>query len=243
MRSKPGEYYTLPMLFLAWLNEVRKELTALITGSLLLFGLGLYQSTTDKHVPGWMYFGIVVGFLGWAFFGAWAKQHKKLEAFLNPDIRFNVQPKDKLQRDEAGWDAIYGRIAVTNISNVMAKDCRFVIESWNFSVPGLNEDTALTIKDEKEPITDIPPHDTKQFNLFATVLTRGTDNVEYALVYAPNYPKIDSVTGGYQMAFRLTGSNIDTRRYRALLVMSAQKNIKITRIDEISFENTMQHLS
>jgi len=43
------------MEFFRWLNAIRKELKALITGSLLLAFLGLYQSITGKQVPAWAY--------------------------------------------------------------------------------------------------------------------------------------------------------------------------------------------
>jgi hypothetical protein len=66
-----------PMLFLYWLNEVRKELRALVTGSLLLFGLGIYQTTTTRVVPPWIYGAVVAVFLGWAFFGAWDKKNRQ----------------------------------------------------------------------------------------------------------------------------------------------------------------------
>jgi hypothetical protein len=63
------------MIFLRWLNEVRKELKALFTGSLLLVVLGLYQTITTRVVAPWIYGVVVAVFLGWAFFGAWAKEH------------------------------------------------------------------------------------------------------------------------------------------------------------------------
>jgi hypothetical protein len=65
------------MVFLHFLDEVRKELKALITGSLLLAGLGIAQSIYGVPVPSWVYVSTVVAFSGWAFFGAWSKQYKK----------------------------------------------------------------------------------------------------------------------------------------------------------------------
>lgn len=67
------------MLFLGWLNAVRKELKALITGSLLLGGLGLYQAITGRQFPWWLYAGLTALFLAWAFFGAWAEEHRNAE--------------------------------------------------------------------------------------------------------------------------------------------------------------------
>ena len=65
------------MLFLNWFNETRKELKALVTGSLLLGILGLYQGMTGKTVAGWLYATVFVFFLGWTFFGSWSKQYKR----------------------------------------------------------------------------------------------------------------------------------------------------------------------
>lgn len=62
------------MLFFQWLNEVRKELAALITGSLLLAALGLYQAISGKAVSPWLYSSIALVFFGWAFYKVWAKQ-------------------------------------------------------------------------------------------------------------------------------------------------------------------------
>lgn len=70
------------MLLLRWVNEVRKELRALITGSLLLGALGLYQAITSRPVPWWVYIIVTLLFLGWAFFGAWARQFNETETAL-----------------------------------------------------------------------------------------------------------------------------------------------------------------
>ncbi len=66
----------------------------MITGSLLLGLLGLYQSITHKSIPWWLYASIAFVFLGWAFFGAWNKQHKRAEDELaknqSPDIKGEI---------------------------------------------------------------------------------------------------------------------------------------------------------
>lgn len=52
----------------------------MVTGSLLLAGLGLYQAITSKVVVGWLYGTIAFAFLVWAFFGTWSKSNKRLQA-------------------------------------------------------------------------------------------------------------------------------------------------------------------
>jgi hypothetical protein len=85
-------YNLLTMLFLHWLNEVRKELRALITGSLLLGALGLYQSITARKVPWFVYAGITIFFLMWAFFGVWAKQSKPALDHLRQSQALSLLP-------------------------------------------------------------------------------------------------------------------------------------------------------
>jgi hypothetical protein len=65
--------------FFKFVNEVRKELKALLTGSLFLAILGIYQTTTSRTVPPWVYWLVVFVFMVWAFFGAWNKQLSRTE--------------------------------------------------------------------------------------------------------------------------------------------------------------------
>lgn len=67
------------MLFLQWLNEVRKQLRILITGSLLIGLLGIYQGISNRPVPPWMYAVSAAFFLAWAVFAAWARERILLE--------------------------------------------------------------------------------------------------------------------------------------------------------------------
>jgi hypothetical protein len=67
-------------LLFRWINEVRKQLKALVTGSLVLGGLGLYQEISGSLVPWWAYTAITVVFLVWALFGAWKQEYLRSEA-------------------------------------------------------------------------------------------------------------------------------------------------------------------
>lgn len=210
----------------------RLIVTAIISGIyevLSFFGLPPYSYSPIAKTVAFLIFAI-------ALLRIMAVQHKELETLRNPDIDFILEPTHTLQRDDPGWHAIHVRIAIKNTSEAIAKACRLVIESWTFSALGLNADTALTVKDEPDPRTDIPANDTKQFNLFVTVLLKGTDVVEKTLICAPNWPTLSSVSGGYQMILRLTGDNLDTRRYKLLLVVDSQRNVKVTRLDKLDSE-------
>jgi hypothetical protein len=71
-----------PMLLAQWLNAIRSEFRALITGSLLLATLGLYQVFTDRPVSPWLYSAIVLFFLCWALFKTWAKEKARADAAI-----------------------------------------------------------------------------------------------------------------------------------------------------------------
>jgi len=159
--------------------------------------------------------------------------HKELDEYRNPRFTFGIEPKEKLQRDQT-LHANYARIAVTNNNpDVAAKACRLVIDDWTLDIPSLNEDTALFVKDENTMSTTIPPLDTKHFNLFYTALMWDTDSTQGNGVLAVNNPVISSEPGGYSMNLRLTGDNVDTRFYRALIIIDSQRIIHISRVDEI----------
>lgn len=161
-------------------------------------------------------------------------QSRELDLLRKPNIEIHLEPKGTKQFDQSGSDGMHWRIAVTNKSELHSiKDCRLVIESWTLSVPSLNSDTALIIKDEPATASEIHPLDTKQFNVFTTWLYKDTGKPAFTTIWAPNNPRVASESGGYAMTFRLTGQNIHTRRYRALLLMDNQKQLSITRVDEL----------
>jgi hypothetical protein len=155
-----------------------------------------------------------------------ATQRGELERLRHSDVEFDLEPKCKLQRDHNAWDAVHSRIAVTNTSQLISvKDIQLVIEEWDFSAASLNSDTALAVKDGNgDTSVTIPPEDTKQFNLFISVLKKGTDNVSHNLVCSPNDATMDSTVGGFHVNLRLIGEKIRTRHYKVLLTVAPDKN-------------------
>jgi len=164
-------------------------------------------------------------------------QNKELESFYHPEFDLTVEGLDKLQRDSlislVSADAVYWRIVVANNSEILLKKCRVVLESWTFSSVGLNADTALTVKDEVSAETDIPGKDRKQFNFLINVLNKGTNTIAAIRVQVPNLTFVSSPVGPYSAILRINGNNMDTRRYKAMLLIDPNQGIRITRVIEI----------
>jgi hypothetical protein len=160
-------------------------------------------------------------------------QSKELHKLYNPDFDLLVQPQSTHQNDTAvgAWNAVYQRISVANNSDITLKAAALVIESWDFTTSGLNSDTALRVKDENGLKADIVGKDRKQFDVFANVLGVSNNQLSAVRVIAPSgNPIISSLPGGYGMTLRLTADNLDTRRYKALLIIDGNQGIRITRI-------------
>jgi hypothetical protein len=81
------------MLLLKFFDEFRKELKALVTGSLLLGLLGLYQAISRRNVSWWVYAVITVFFLGWAFYGVWRREYLRAEAETAKNLRPQIRGK------------------------------------------------------------------------------------------------------------------------------------------------------
>jgi hypothetical protein len=67
-------------MFLQWLDSVRREFRTLMTGSLLLVAMGFAQGLWRVPIPRWCYVAVTSGFLMWAFYRSWLKEHLALEA-------------------------------------------------------------------------------------------------------------------------------------------------------------------
>lgn len=173
------------MLFLLWLNEVRKEFRVLLTGSLLLGALGLFQVlVTSAHVPRWVYAAIAAGFLVWAFFRTWAREYHANE------IKFVAGYSATPQTTAQGLPTVVHRIGITNQAPVLAQECELVISSFSVTVPGLSMDTPLNIKDADVRKGDINPRSTRHFDLLLTYQAPPSDCPHGTFVMAPNIPKI-----------------------------------------------------
>jgi hypothetical protein len=200
------------MLFLLWLNEVRKEFRVLLTGSLLLGTLGLFQVLfTSAHVPRWVYLAIGAGFLVWAFFRTWAREYHANE------IKFAASYSATPQTTAAGLPGVFQRIGITNKAPVLAQECELVISSFSVTVPGLSMDTPLNIKDADVRKGDINPRSTRHFDLFLTYQSPQTDWPHGTFVLAPNAPNIPwkEVKEVGIMVLKLTGRNFVPFTWRA----------------------------
>lgn len=204
--------------------------TALVSGAyevLAFLGVPPYSDKPVAKVAAFLVFAVSLGRIIY-------KQHQELDSFRNPEFDLTVSHEHTLQRDVAAWDANYCRVSVYNNSDFPLKDCQIVIEDWTFDSPSLTKDTALKVKDrnDRAMATDIHDHDTKQFDLFSNILQKGTDRWLSTVVLAPNMPELTIKESGHSLTFRLTG-NLNTRRYKALLLLSPNFGVRITRIDRI----------
>jgi hypothetical protein len=223
------------MLFLEWLKEVRKEVRALLSGSLLIISLGIYQGISGAKVPWWLYAAIICCFLVWACYGTWVREHRAKEALVNPKFDLVVTGLGTTQRDSlvGGYDAVYWRILIENKSDQLLKKCRVVLESFTFTSVGLNVDTALELKDEmpKATAADIPGRDRKQFNFYYNALKTGTDDLDHIRSYAPNRPSIANREGPHSAVLRVNGENLDTRKYKVFFIID-HRGMRITTVKE-----------
>ena len=199
------------MSFLRWLNELRKELTAVFTTSLLLVTLTLIEIFTSSHVPRWVYGTIATGFLVWASFNTWAKQYRANE------ITFVASYSATPQTTAAGLPAVFHRIGIANKAPLLAQECELVISSFSVTVPGLSMDTPLNIKDVDVRKGDINPRSTRHFDLFLMCLAPRTDWPHGTFVMAPNGPHIPwkEVKEVGIMELKLTGRNFVPFTWRA----------------------------
>src|SRR6266436_8781858 len=75
-----------------WIDSVRKEVKALVTGSLLLSMMGMVNVVFHVHIPGWCYAVVIIFFLGLAFFRAWLKTDTELRRLnKRPRIMWDIQ--------------------------------------------------------------------------------------------------------------------------------------------------------
>jgi hypothetical protein len=215
------------------LAMIREWLIWLAGGVVAVMGLGHALEWWNPK-PSHYAIVIVAGFVLSAFH-VWRFERVAKEKLIHPVFDFLVEPKRTPQKDPS-QHAIYHRIAVTNVSPpVVACKCRLLIESWSFSCDSLSSDTPLDIKDEhpRKIETDINQGDTKQFDLFITRLVWDTNDPEFTVVCAPNYPVINNGPGaGKEILLRLTGENFSPQRFRVLVIVEG-KQVRITRIDKI----------
>ena len=171
---------------------------------------------------------------------------KENRSLRDRPILFTARSTKTVQRDPK-MHAIYRRIAITNDSREVAKDCELAIASWTFNVDGLSANTPLVVKDtNNQRATNINRQDTKEFDLFITRLMWGTDLPELIAVGAPNYPQIkaptvkdilyDGPTRHAEIVCRLTGSNFNRRQFKAVLLL-AGNDIEIESVIPINEVN------
>jgi hypothetical protein len=105
---------------------------------------------------------------------------------------------------EAG---IINRIAITNKSSAVARECELALVGCSLSIPGLTLPIALPLKDGLgQTKTDFNPEETKYFDLFGAFLN-SRDWPERTFLWVSNFPWVpkEGPTGG--AVFRLTGTN------------------------------------
>lgn len=154
---------------------------------------------------------------------------KKIGELSDPNIEFSLTHKSVLQRD-ASLHAWYRRVCLANRSDHPARNCELAIESWSFkTIQGLSADTALIVKDLGVYKTDVNKKNSKQFDLFVSVLDFGKDSVLATKVGAPNYPEIvPDDEKHHEIVLRLTGA-FNVRRWRVLFTIRG-KDVEITDI-------------
>jgi hypothetical protein len=109
-----GRMASFVIMFIQWLNAVRKEFKTLMTGSLLLTVMGLAQRLWQVPIPRWCYSVVVVAFLTWAFYQAWLKERHIRQENINA-LEHRLQNAEaaathlqrKLEQDRvAEWKAL-----------------------------------------------------------------------------------------------------------------------------------------
>ena len=105
---------------------------------------------------------------------------------------------------EAG---IISRIAITNKSSAVARECELALVSCSLAIPGLTLPVALPLKNAAgKTKTDFSRGETKYFDLFGAFLN-STDWPDRTFVWAPNFPWVPKEGPTGAAVFRLTGTN------------------------------------
>lgn len=69
-------------MFINWLNAIRKEFRAIMTGFLLLTSMGMAQGLWRVPIPRGCYVGVTGAFLSWACFRAWETERVNVLKFV-----------------------------------------------------------------------------------------------------------------------------------------------------------------
>lgn len=121
------------------------------------------------------------------------------------------------------------RIAITNHSLEVARDCELALVSCSLHIPGLTTPVVLPVREgSSRTKTDINCGEAKYFDLFGAFLNPSIDWPERTFVWAPNCPYVPvmSLTRGAAL-FSLTGSNFHPQFWNGSISVD-QGDVRLT---------------